>query len=114
MNINELKIKVEDKLLEIGLDPSILGFKYINDAVIYCLLHCINVADISITKVLYPEIAKMNNTSASRIERCIRTCIEKAFANTPNFPEALISGASGKAANSTFLAYVVLMMQREI
>ena len=113
-NIKEMIYKTEDKLLEIGIDPSLSGFRYIVDCVVYCLLHCVNVGNISVTNELYPTVAQQNKTSALRVERCIRVAIEKAFSNTTNFPKALISVASGKVTNGTFIAYVVLMMQREI
>lgn len=64
--------KVEDVLFSMGIMAHIKGFKYIVDA--------LEVIDkegcgISMTKILYPEVAKMNHTTGSRVERAIRHAI---------------------------------------
>lgn len=68
------RTKIEDTLLAMGVSAGILGFNYIADA--------IEIFDergmgISITKELYPEIAKKNNTTPSRGERAIRHAFER-------------------------------------
>ena len=44
----------------------------------------------SITKVLYPDIAKKYNTTASRVERAIRHAIEVAWSREYRFYFVLI------------------------
>ncbi len=61
--------KVEDVLFAMGVPANMKGFKYIVDA--------LEIIDrdgctVSITGVLYPEVADVNHTTASRVERAIR------------------------------------------
>lgn len=59
----------------IGIPANVKGFKYISDAMdIYENDGC----GVSTTKWLYPEIARRNNTVASRVERDIRHAFEIA------------------------------------
>lgn len=67
--------KVEDVLFAIGIPANVKGFKYIVDAMeIIERDGC----TISITGVLYPEVADMNRTTPSRVERDIRHAFETA------------------------------------
>ena len=61
---------VVNLLHKIGVPPHILGYTYLKDAVMLVidkpeLLDCV-------TKGLYPEVAEMNNSTPSRVERAIR------------------------------------------
>ena len=65
----------------------------------------------SVTKVIYPKVAKMHQTTSSRVERAIRHAIEvtwergnadvllKVFGYT-------ISAEKGKPTNSEFIALI--------
>lgn len=67
--------KVEDVLSSIGIPANVKGFIYIPDAMeVYEKNGC----DISVTKWLYPEIAKKNKTSPSKVERAIRHAFDIA------------------------------------
>ena len=63
------RAKIEDVLLAMGVPAGILGFNYIADAI---EIFDERGTDISITKELYPTIAKKNETTPSRVERAIR------------------------------------------
>lgn len=63
------RAKIEDTLLAMGVPAGILGFNYIVDAIEVFNERGTN---ISITKELYPAIAKKNSTTQSRVERAIR------------------------------------------
>lgn len=67
--------KVENILSEIGIPASVKGFDYIVDAMEVFEEHGYKV---SVTKFLYPEIAKRNNSVSSRVERAIRHALEIA------------------------------------
>ena len=65
----------------------------------------------SITKVLYPTIAKKNNTTSSRVERAIRHAIEVAW--TRGEIETIdqlfgytVNKGKGKPTNSEFIALI--------
>lgn len=61
--------KVEDIILEIGIPANTKGFGYIVDAMD---IFEEKGHQIPITKILYPEIAKRNNTAPQIVERGIR------------------------------------------
>lgn len=68
------RAKIEDALLAMGAPAGIKGFAYIADAIqIFDEIG----TNISITKELYPTIAKKNNTTPSRAERAIRHAFER-------------------------------------
>lgn len=96
------RAKIEDTLIAIGVPAGIKGFNYIADSVEYMDK---NGEDISITKELYPEIAKKRKTTPSRVERAIRHAfgvarsgrgnhevVEKyiGFTNCTNFPSLVM------------------------
>lgn len=94
---------------EIGIPAHIKGYQYLRDAIIMA----INDGDVinSITKVLYPEIAKKYKTTSSRVERAIRHAIEVAWnrGNTDTLNGLFgytISNGKGKPTNSEFIALI--------
>ena len=74
---------------------------------------CINDMDLlnSITKILYPEIAKKYGTTPSRVERALRHAIEVAWSRGKMdtiyalFGYTINSG-KGKPTNSEFIALI--------
>ena len=74
---HNLENDVTNMIHEIGVPAHIKGYQYLRDAIIMSVdnREVIN----SITKVLYPTIAKMNKTTPSRVERAIRHAIEVAW-----------------------------------
>lgn len=102
-------------LLNLGVPAYIKGYRYLVTA----LSLVIENPDIkeAITKELYPQIAKMHNTTGSRVERAIRHAVECAwdrgdldvlnryFGNT-------ISPIKGKPTNSEFIAQVAVHICR--
>ncbi len=60
-----------------GILPNLKGYKYLKEAIVMGYMDN-NVLD-AVTKFLYPEIAKHNNTTAERVERAIRHAIESAW-----------------------------------
>ena len=67
------RAKIEDTLLAMGVPAGIKGFTYIADAIqIFDEIG----TDISITKELYPSVAKKRGTTPSRVERAIRHAFE--------------------------------------
>lgn len=68
------RAKIEDALLAMGVPAGIKGFTYISDAI---QIFDERGTSISITKELYPTIAKKNDTTSSRVERAIRHAFER-------------------------------------
>lgn len=77
MNRND----IENILLKIGVPAGIKGFKYITDAVL-CLE---DDAVCSMTKELYPAVARINKTTTSRVERAIRHALDVARSPKGNY-----------------------------
>ena len=62
---------------EVGVPAHIKGYQYVREAIMITVenMDVIN----SVTKILYPEVAKRYHTTPSRVERAIRHAIEVAW-----------------------------------
>jgi len=94
---------------EIGVPAHIKGYMYLREAItmVYNDVELLG----SITKVLYPDIAKKFNTTASRVERAIRHAIEVAWSrgNMDSIGSLFgytVSNSKAKPTNSEFIAMV--------
>lgn len=94
---------------EIGVPAHIKGYQYLREAIIMS----VNDIDMlnSITKILYPTIAKKFQTTPSRVERAIRHAIEVAWSRGKmDTIDALfgytVSTGKGKPTNSEFIALI--------
>ena len=92
-----------------GYIPSEQGYEFLRDAILLTIADhgYIN----AVTKRLYPEIAKRNMTTASRVERAIRHAIEVAWdrgdVDTLNsYFGYTIHNLRGKPTNSEFIAMI--------
>ena len=96
-------------LHEIGIPAHIKGYQYLRDAIAISGVE--EEIMISVTKVLYPAIAKRHNTTSSRVERAIRHAIEVAWTRgrLDTIHELFgytISNGKGKPTNSEFIALI--------
>ena len=96
-------------LHQIGVPAHIKGYQFLRDAILLTMedQDYIN----AVTKRLYPEIAKQNGTTASRVERAIRHAIEVAWdrgdVDTLNsYFGYTIHNLRGKPTNSEFVAMI--------
>ena len=91
-------------LSRMGISASIKGYHFIRKAVILAVEDAEVL--VGITKGLYPDIAKMYKTSASKVERAIRHAIESAWKK--NGPQVYFEAAgyvpSEKPTNGQFIA----------
>lgn len=104
-----LQEKVTRIMHDLGVPAHIKGYHYIRDAIIMVIddLEMIN----SITKLLYPSIAKKYKTTPSRVERAIRHAIEVAWGRgqievIDEIFGYTISNGKGKPTNSEFIAMI--------
>lgn len=105
----DLEKNVTEMIHEIGVPAHIKGYQYLREAI------QMSVSDMdmlgSITKTLYPTIAKKYQTTSSRVERAIRHAIEVAWnrgrMETLNslFGYTINTG-KGKPTNSEFIALI--------
>ncbi|SDI31247.1 sporulation transcription factor Spo0A [Natribacillus halophilus] len=94
---------------EIGVPAHIKGYMYMREAItmVYNNIELLG----SITKELYPDIAKKYNTTASRVERAIRHAIEVAWSrgnidSISHYFGYTVSMSKAKPTNSEFIAMV--------
>lgn len=104
-----LETDVTQMLHEIGIPAHIKGYQYLRDAIIMSVQDTEMLS--SVTKILYPTIAKKHQTTASRVERAIRHAIEVAWSRGKmDTINALfgytVSGGKGKPTNSEFVALI--------
>jgi two-component system response regulator (stage 0 sporulation protein A) len=106
---NELEIMVTEILHQIGVPAHIKGYHYLRESIVLSIKNSevIN----SVTKLLYPTIAKSYSTTASRVERAIRHAIEVAWdrgdVDTLNsYFGYTIQNSRGKPTNSEFIAMI--------
>ena len=74
---SNLESVITDIIHDIGVPAHIKGYNYLREAIGLCIRddEFIN----SITKLLYPTVAKTFSTTSSRVERAIRHAIEVAW-----------------------------------
>ncbi len=106
---NELEIMVTDIIHQIGVPAHIKGYQYLREAIILAVED--NDIINSVTKQLYPMVAKSNHTTPSRVERAIRHAIEVAWDRgnvdvLNSYFGYTIHTGRGKPTNSEFIAMI--------
>ena len=109
MNI-ELEKEVAYVLKYIGIAQDLLGYEYIKHAVDLILKDRKHID--SVTKELYPELAKKFKATPSRVERAIRHAVESCFNHIDQDIIEFMFGNSisvdkGRPTNTHFLAAIV-------
>ena len=106
---DDIETQVTRIIHQIGVPAHIKGYQYLRTAI----LMTISDSDIinSVTKVLYPSVAKKYQTTTSRVERAIRHAIEVAWdrgdVETLNsYFGYTIQNSRGKPTNSEFIAMI--------
>lgn len=104
-----LEAEVTSIIHELGVPAHIKGYQYLRDGILMSVedMEMLN----SVTKVLYPTIAKKYHTTPSRVERAIRHAIEVAWnrGKMDTINEMFgytISNYKGKPTNSEFIALI--------
>jgi len=105
----DIEIIVTKIFHHIGVPAHIKGYHYLREAI----MMAINNIDIinSITKQLYPSVAKKFETTSSRVERAIRHAIEVAWDRGDvdilnSYFGYTIHNSRGKPTNSEFIAMI--------
>ena len=108
-SVDSDELTVTEILHQIGVPAHIKGYQYLRDAI------TISVEEkemlVSVTKVLYPAIAKKHGTTASRVERAIRHAIEVAWSRgqlemIDEIFGYTVNSGKGKPTNSEFIALI--------
>ena len=106
---HDLETQVTKVIHQIGVPAHIKGYQYLRFAIIMT----VNDNEIinSVTKILYPTVAKEFGTTSSRVERAIRHAIEVAWdrgdVDTLNsYFGYTVQNSRGKPTNSEFIAMI--------
>ncbi len=106
---NDIEVVISDIMRQIGVPAHIKGYQYLRTAI------KLSVEDSdmlgSVTKLLYPTVAKTFNTTSSRVERAIRHAIEVAWDRgdvdvLSSYFGYTIQSQRGKPTNSEFIAMI--------
>ncbi len=105
----DIDTEITTLLHEVGVPAHIRGYMYIRESIkmVYNDIEILG----SITKVLYPEVARKFNTTSSRVERAIRHAIEVAWVRgnidaISDIFSYTISYHKSKPTNSEFIAMI--------
>lgn len=105
----DMELVISDIMRQIGVPAHIKGYQYLRTAI------KLSVEDPemmgSVTKLLYPTVAKQYQTTASRVERAIRHAIEVAWDRgdvdvLSSYFGYTIQSQRGKPTNSEFIAMI--------
>ncbi|MGN0521997.1 MAG: sporulation transcription factor Spo0A [Eubacterium sp.] len=106
---SDIDVVISDIMRQIGVPAHIKGYQYLRTAIRLC----VNDSEMlgSVTKLLYPTVAKMYNTTSSRVERAIRHAIEVAWDRgdvdvLSSYFGYTIQSQRGKPTNSEFIAMI--------
>ncbi|MGN0498588.1 MAG: sporulation transcription factor Spo0A [Acutalibacteraceae bacterium] len=106
---NSIEMQVTEILHQIGVPAHIKGYHYLRRSIIMSIEtpEIIN----AVTKQLYPSVAKMYDTTSSRVERAIRHAIEVAWDRGDvdvlnSYFGYTIHNGRGKPTNSEFIAMI--------
>ena len=106
---SNLEIVITDIIHQIGVPAHIKGYHYLREAIIMAVkdIEIMN----SVTKCLYPSVAKKHGTTSSRVERAIRHAIEVAWDRGDvdvlnSYFGYTIHSSKGKPTNSEFIALI--------
>lgn len=105
----ELERYITDIMLEIGVPAHLKGYHYLRDAILLSGKDMEVVS--SVTKLLYPTIAKRFRTTDQKVERAIRNAIEVSWTrgNVATFEKMFGYSAQGgrtRPTNSEYIARI--------
>lgn len=107
--VKDLEVVVSQIMHQIGVPAHIRGYQYLREAIILSVKN--NEMISSVTKILYPTVAKTFKTTPSRVERAIRHAIEVAWDRgdvdvLSSYFGYTIQNERGKPTNSEFIAMI--------
>lgn len=113
---SSMESRITQIMRDVGVPAHIKGYQYMRDAVMLVIedLELIS----SVTKRLYPELARRYKTTPSRVERAIRHAIEVAWTRGQvdtihDLFGYTINTRKGKPTNSEFIAMIADKLRLE-
>lgn len=113
----ELERYITDIMLDIGVPAHLKGYHYLRDAIMLSGRDVDAVS--SVTKLLYPTVARHFRTTGQKVERAIRNAIEVSWirGNEETFENLFgYSSSSGKCrpTNSEYIARIADKVRLDI
>lgn len=114
---SKLLARVTEIMLHIGVPAHLKGYHYLRAAIMIAMADMEVVG--SVTKLLYPQIAKQFKTTEQKVERAIRNAIEVSWTrgNAETFDElfgySVLTGQS-RPTNSEYIAILADKMNLEL
>ncbi len=114
---HDLEVMITEIIHQIGVPAHIKGYHYLREGI---LLSIKDIAMInSVTKQLYPTVAKKFSTTASRVERAVRHAIEVAWDRgdvdtLDSYFGYTVQNSRGKPTNSEFIAMIADKIRMKI
>ena len=117
--VNDLELEryITDIMLDVGVPAHLKGYHYLREAILISGRDMEVVS--SVTKLLYPTIAKRFKTTDQKVERAIRNAIEVSWTrgNAETFEKmfgySVLSGRS-RPTNSEYIARIADSMRLDI
>lgn len=110
-NVNEVDLEryVTRIMLDMGIPAHLKGYHYLREAIILSGKDMEAVS--SVTKLLYPTVAKRFKTTDQKVERAIRNAIEVSWTrgNVDTFEELFgysVGTGKGRPTNSEYIARI--------
>jgi two-component system response regulator (stage 0 sporulation protein A) len=105
--MNELKFTISKYLKDLGVPASLSGYEYLREGIQLIIKDKSYLK--GIFKKLYPTIATQFDTTTARVERAIRTAIEKSMLQgdrdlIQEIFGSTINAEKGKVTNAEFIA----------
>ena len=113
----ELEAYIAEVMLDIGVPAHLKGYHYLREAILLSIRDRELVS--SVTKLLYPAIAKRFKTTDQKVERAIRNAIEVSWTrgNTDTFESlfgySVIQGRN-RPTNSEYISRIADKVRMEI
>lgn len=104
-------------MLDIGVPAHLKGYHYLRTAIVL-VKEDMEVAG-SVTKLLYPDIARKYKTTEQKVERAIRNAIEVSWerGNAETFEELFgysVRSGKGRPTNSEYIAQIADKINLEL
>lgn len=106
---DNIELEISKIMRDIGVPAHIKGYQYLRTSIMLCIDDAEMLG--SVTKILYPTVAKQYSTTPSRVERAIRHAIEVAWDRgdvdvLSSYFGYTIQAQRGKPTNSEFIAMI--------
>ena len=117
MNEIERERYVTDIMLEMGVPAHLKGYHYLREAIMMSGKDMETVS--SVTKLLYPEVAKKYHTTDQKVERAIRNAIEISWNRGNRSTFEMLFGYSAafgrtRPTNSEYIARIADKIRLDI